>query len=157
MISKIEARQLWKQRRAAIPTDVRQAAAQALADTDFQGTVASFVSFGTEIDTALLNQKLACEHRLALPRIVGDELYFFHVNDLLEPPTDRPALQIDTLLVPGLAFSSSGFRLGYGRGFYDRFLSKHKIASIGIGFLQQLTETILYDPFDQPVRDLRLY
>jgi len=52
------------------------------------------------------------------------------------------ALQIDAWLVPGLAFSRKGYRLGYGKGYYDRFLKDAKGLKIGIGYHWQLVEDL---------------
>lgn len=55
-------------------------------------------------------------------------------------------------VVPGLAFDKKGFRLGYGKGYYDRFLSRHKnIKTIGVCYDETLAEGLPYDKYDIPV------
>jgi 5-formyltetrahydrofolate cyclo-ligase len=157
-----------KNLRNSIPLERRQAAASQLAQLNVTGNVLSFASFGSEIDTQFLNQKLARENRLILPKVIGDELHLLHVDDLSkislskwgvpEPILSlcRPAEKIDTILVPGLAFDKDHFRLGYGKGHYDRLLSKISALTIGVGFIEQLAEKLPREPHDQSVDRLFL-
>ncbi|MHA1405553.1 MAG: 5-formyltetrahydrofolate cyclo-ligase [Candidatus Helarchaeota archaeon] len=76
---------------------------------------------------------------------------------VLEPKKDfvRPIQQddIDIILVPGLAFDRRGYRLGYGYGYYDNFLT-HKSANtltIGLGFHFQVVPSVPKDGLDVPV------
>lgn len=60
--------------------------------------------------------------------------------------------QIDLLVVPGIVFSKNGYRLGYGRGFYDRFLKEGIVKkSVGLAYEFQITEKIEPETWDQPV------
>lgn len=54
-------------------------------------------------------------------------------------------------LVPGLIFDKKGFRIGYGKGYYDRFLKNYNGVSIGICFDNFLLDSIPRDSYDQPV------
>ena len=59
----------------------------------------------------------------------------------------------DTLiLVPALAFDRSGFRLGYGGGYYDRLLSAASCPCVGLSFHDLLFEDLPHDAWDRPVR-----
>lgn len=102
--------------------------------------------------------------RVALPKVLGDEMEFFHVasqNDLqegafhiLEPKESCKMVSWPDapILVPGLAFSKDGKRLGKGGGFYDKFLSKepeHKTVALAYEF--QLTDEIPAEEHDRPV------
>ncbi len=62
----------------------------------------------------------------------------------------------DTLiLVPALAYSDTGYRIGYGQGFYDRFLAKIPLAaSMGITLSALISQEIIIDPWDKAVRYL---
>ncbi len=56
------------------------------------------------------------------------------------------------ILVPGLAFSANGYRLGRGKGYYDRFIAAHPgLKSIGLAFVEQLMDSIPVSAWDQPV------
>ncbi|MCT4594552.1 MAG: 5-formyltetrahydrofolate cyclo-ligase [Anaeromicrobium sp.] len=74
---------------------------------------------------------------------------------VLEPREDsiRPfnPNNLDLILVPGVAFDPFGYRVGYGAGYYDRFLSslKEKVSTIGLSFDLQIIEKVPIDEFDQ--------
>jgi len=99
-----------------------------------------------------------------LPRIDKEIMRFYPVADphslrpgphgILEPkPTDEEVLpaQEDLLLVPGLAFSRDGCRLGRGGGFYDRFLEGCSAATLGVCFYQQILSNLPMAAHDQRV------
>jgi 5-formyltetrahydrofolate cyclo-ligase len=68
------------------------------------------------------------------------------------PPEDP--LRPDCIVLPGVAFDRSGYRLGYGGGFYDRFLGRadlSRTAAIGLAFSFQLIDRLPRDPWDHPV------
>lgn len=74
---------------------------------------------------------------------------------ILEPKKDKispcdPQL-IDLILVPGVAFDKSGYRLGYGAGYYDRFISslKQPVYTIGLSFDLQIIDKVPIDSHDQ--------
>jgi 5-formyltetrahydrofolate cyclo-ligase len=137
--------------RAALPPERRRADSAAIVDRlpklpafSPATTIAAYVGFDTEIDTApFLAQVVGAGKRLLLPRIVDVEsrerrhLVLHAVEDMaldtrpgrwgiLEPDPGRcPAIdptEVDLLLLPGVAFDRAGGRLGYGAGFYDRLL-----------------------------------
>ena len=106
-------------------------------------------------------------HRIALPWLAarGGELLFrewanpFSEDDLvpdpyqaLQPPVGAALLVPDVMFCPLLGFTSSGGRIGYGAGFYDRWLEAHRPAlAIGLGWDCQLDENIPIEPHDQPL------
>ena len=64
----------------------------------------------------------------------------------------QPLLTTQTLcLVPGLMFDKKGYRVGYGGGYYDRFLSGFPGQTVGLCFRESMTEAIPPDPWDMPV------
>lgn len=126
-------------------------------------TVLGFASYGSEIGTgAILRDVLSSGKKLYLPRIMDDEMIFLRVYDLdrlqagykgiREPAPDgerfcyKDCMEEQILmLMPGVAFDAEKARMGYGKGFYDRFLSdKPQLMqrTIAIGHRCQLVEKI---------------
>ena len=118
-------------------------------------TVMAFWAFGSEPDTAPLIAALHTRGvRVALPKIVeGDlQLRAFVPGDAVTmtsfgagEPVDGEVIdpsEIDVVVTPAVAFDRSGRRVGYGGGFYDRFLPKTRPDStrVGIGFDVQLVD-----------------
>lgn len=100
-------------------------------------TVYGYLPYNQEVrTTAMLQRALLDGKRVAVPKIYGDEMRFIYLDDLSrvekgysgipEPIADGPVADDPTALVlmPGLAFDPEGHRVGYGGGFYDRFLEK---------------------------------
>lgn len=101
---------------------------------------------------------------VAFPRVEGEELKAvaaanwgdfrpgaFGIPEPEGPPLD-PAV-LDVILVPGVAFDRRGNRLGYGRGYYDRFLRSATGARLaGVAFSGQWLERLPVDPHDVPVQ-----
>lgn len=129
----------------------------------------SFVSYGTEVDTIkIINDILAAgSKKVAVPRVCGKEMEFYRissVNDLvpgyqgiLEPAGDNPVGICDgVMLMPGLVFDISLGRIGYGGGYYDKYLEKHKsdnITKIAIAYdFQVLKEELSIDMDNHDVR-----
>ena len=66
-----------------------------------------------------------------------------------------PSMQLQLVLVPGIAFDVNGYRLGYGKGFYDRFLPTCPNAiTIGLAYQLQLVEETYPQPWDVPVQHI---
>ena len=96
----------------------------------------------------------------AYPRVSGTDLVFCvcSQNDLvpgwrgiLEPPDTTPRVDPDLIVVPGLAFSRSGDRLGRGKGFYDRYLNGSKALTIGVTDQAGIYDDVPKLPFDYAV------
>jgi 5-formyltetrahydrofolate cyclo-ligase len=139
---------------------------------NFQNPVLSFASFGSEIAMTDFNRYLVQKGLLLLPKMSGESLEIYAVHSLQDgliqnsfglwepnPQTcvlwDQP---IETILIPGLAFDPAMRRLGYGKGYYDRFLQEARAAlKLGIGFKEQLTEELPQDAHDKKVDLLYLF
>ncbi len=102
--------------------------------------------------------------RVALPRVSGSEMDFFEVSSfddlsegayhILEPGESCPCADWPEapILVPGLAFSRDGRRLGKGGGYYDKYLEKHpNHATVALAYEFQITDAIPAAAHDQPV------
>ena len=99
-------------------------------------TIYGYLSYNQEVRTVpMLEQALRDGKRVAVPKVYGDEMKFLYLDDLTkvskgyagipEPIADGPVADDTTALVlmPGLAFDPQGHRIGYGGGFYDKFLA----------------------------------
>ena len=100
-------------------------------------TIYGYLPYNQEVRTvAMLEQALREGKRVAVPKCYGDEMKFIYMTDLSqvekgyagipEPIADGPEGDDETALVlmPGMAFDPQGHRIGYGGGFYDKFLAK---------------------------------
>lgn len=124
-------------------------------------TVMAFVGVKGEPDTDGLFARLAADGKtLVLPRMVNRAIEPALVGNglvaasfgLLEPTgaTVDPH-SIDLVIVPGLAYTAAGHRLGYGGGNYDRFLPLTRAATVGVCFTEQLVDAVPLEPHDLPV------
>lgn len=99
-------------------------------------TIYGYLPYNQEVRTTqMLAHALADGKQVAVPKVYGDEMKFILLSDLSqvakgyagipEPIADGPVAADPTALVlmPGLAFDPEGHRLGYGGGFYDKFLA----------------------------------
>ncbi len=80
-----------------------------------------------------------------------------HPYGMLEPEPSCPVIvpeEIQLMLVPGLAFDRYGWRLGYGSGFYDRFLTNFEGVSAGITYQDLLFDHIPHKEYDIPMKYL---
>lgn len=121
-----------------------------------------FASYGSEIDTSLiLEDALKKNKKVFLPKVVGKNMIFYRINQvgelvegykgIREPKGDTEvysgkdaSLADKTLMImPGVAFDRNRNRMGYGGGFYDRFLSdKPWMHTIAIGYQCQMLPEI---------------
>ena len=124
--------------------------------------IGTYISFRDELDTKKLNQYLLeRELNLALPVIdfKTKEINFFMYHkdtelienqfSILEPKNKDEVIFPKIIFIPLLGYSKSGFRLGYGGGYYDKYLSKNGIddvKKIGIAFsFQEVLEIPVED------------
>lgn len=128
----------------------------------------AFASFGSEIDTTEILKEALCKgKRVYLPKVEGTQMQFYQITSLdelhqgyqgIREPAGtikfeyQPVQGEKTLmLMPGAAFDSQRSRLGYGKGFYDRYLAERKelqLHTIAIGFACQMVENIPQEETD---------
>jgi 5-formyltetrahydrofolate cyclo-ligase len=139
----------------------------ALEELSDPGTSMAFWSFGSEVATAgLIEAMVAAGWRVALPAIVGADLEarVWNPGDPTIPtsfgamePADGELVEpesLDVVIAPGVAFDASGARIGYGGGFYDRFLPRLRaqVPVIALAFdLQVLDGPLPGGAFDRGV------
>ncbi len=131
-------------------------------------TLFMYMSKPDEINTYELFEKALLDKKIvALPRCIEEkkELQFFMVNSLsdlekgkfkLMEPIKTKCLPIssgenDLCIVPGIIFDMSGYRLGYGGGYYDRFLTRFKGKTVGLCYDDFIMSTLPRDKFDMNV------
>ena len=133
-------------------------------------TIYGYLPYNQEVRTVpMLEAALADGKRVAVPKVYGDEMKFLYLTDLSqvskgyagipEPIADGPIAQDETALVlmPGLVFDPQGHRIGYGGGFYDKFLSQEpQHPTVALCYDFQVVEQLETESFDIPV-DLVLW
>jgi 5-formyltetrahydrofolate cyclo-ligase len=142
-------------------------------DPDFIAarTVALYKSLSSEVCTDLIiSRALGQGKRVVLPKVFGDTMRFFEIREgealqkssfgVLEPAGEESRYvapgEIDLVLVPGLCFDRGGNRLGFGRGYYDRFLALTEAKTVGLCFDEQLCTAgvIPVDEYDVKMRKI---
>ena len=128
-------------------------------------SIYGYLPYNQEVRTvAMLEQAMRDGKRVAVPKCYGDEMRFLWMDDLSkvekgyagipEPIADEPIADDPTALVlmPGLAFDPQGHRIGYGGGFYDKFLAgepTHPTLALCYDF--QMLEYLETEAHDLPV------
>jgi 5-formyltetrahydrofolate cyclo-ligase len=136
--------------------------------TAFQhcSSILTYMPMKSEVDLRPLLERHP-QKRWLIPRIAPEEGHsmYFHPYDpqrlvrhpfgMEEPAADLPVIcpdEVQLALVPGLAFDRRGWRLGYGGGYYDRFLKGFCGVVVGITFQALLLESLPHDLHDAPVQ-----
>ena len=124
--------------------------------------IALFIPLPDEPQTDNFIKHLLLQNkRVVVPRIEGEEMNFYDISEgltagafgIMEPAATSPIepSEIDVMIVPGVAFTSQGARLGRGKGFYDKYLS-HKdfhAYTIGVCYPCQVVENIPIEEHDK--------
>ena len=128
-------------------------------------TIYGYLPYNQEVRTVAMLQQAICDgKRVAVPKVYGDEMKFIYLEDLSlvekgyagipEPIADGPVADDKTALVlmPGLAFDRDGHRIGYGGGFYDKFLaSEPEHPTLALCYEFQLLPMLETEDHDIPV------
>ena len=142
-MNKKELRDTVRQKKRAMTEDEIREKSEALAASFLRTeeyraakSIYGYISYNQEVRTLpILEQALRDGKRVAVPKCYGAEMRFIWMDDLSkvekgyagipEPIADGPIGDDETALVlmPGLAFDPQGHRMGYGGGFYDKFLA----------------------------------
>ena len=164
-------RQIREQKRAMTPEQI-QSASEKLGVLFFETecyrqakTIYGYLPYNQEVRTIpILEQAIKDGKKVAVPKVYGEEMKFIYLDDfsrvekgyagIPEPVADQPVAEDKSALVlmPGLAFDREGHRIGYGGGFYDKFLSgepEHPTVALCYGF--QMMDHLETEEFDIPV------
>ena len=135
-------------------------------------SIGLYLAIGSEVQTReIINYALDLGKTVLLPRIMSNDLRFYVVDQkdfeknsfdvnrfgIKEPEIDnKPADFIDLLIIPGIVFDMYGFRIGYGYGYYDKYLTNNKLSkSIGLAYdFQLIKKTIPILPHDRKINVL---
>ncbi len=122
-----------------------------------------YISVKNEVGTVdIMNYLFAKNKKVAVPYCNSSEMIFYYINsvdELKEGKFGIPSVDVlnskkvtdffKTLcIVPGVSFDNKGNRLGYGGGYYDRFLSKHNLPSLGLTYERCISSNIPCEDFD---------
>lgn len=123
-----------------------------------------YVSFRNEVDTRKIIQYcLENGKRVSVPRVLGETMEFFEIDSvaqlesgfatILEPTTAQMTEKnaMDIIYVPMLAYDKTLNRIGYGKGFYDKYLKGYSNLTIGLAFSFQEIDYIETNNFDFPL------
>lgn len=172
---KSELRQKYRSLRQAMPQEIKEQkdaaiAAQVRRLWQYQrnAILLIYVSTPIEVDTfRIIRQAIEDGKRVAVPRCVPDtrnmEFYYIQSTDelepgmfgVLEPKADPENLYKETegglCIVPAFSYDWSGYRLGYGKGYYDRFLSRFDGNMVGICYSDCVQKSLPHGRYDRPV------
>lgn len=123
--------------------------------------ILTYVSLKDEVDTIkLIEYSLKIYKNVAVPKCEGDEIVFYYINSLedleersfgiLESRTNERVNNFNNsiCIVPGIAFDKQNNRIGYGRGFYDRFLENYNGLKVGLTYKECICDEIDADEND---------
>ncbi len=168
-------RQLLEKRRAMLPGDADSLSAAILGRLKtlevFQDApqILTYVSSkDNEVDTcALIRELLAAGRVVLVPKAFSSGIMEWRRLedletlmpgrfDIFEPPEHCPAVTTISpaalCLAPGIAFSTDGYRIGYGGGYFDRFLAGFSGSAVGLAYEFQITDDFQSQPHDRQVQ-----
>lgn len=116
--------------------------------------IGAYYPIGSEVLTQDIIQEILSEGKqVFLPRVSGESMDFKKIDDfsslergrfdIMEPKIEcKTENNLDVILVPTVGITPKGVRLGYGYGFYDRFLAKHETTTISLTLDKQVVKNI---------------
>lgn len=128
-----------------------------------------FVSYGTEISTIeLINKTLGDGKIAAVPYMTGKphEMIFIKINSIEKLKPNKigilePEYKVENIIksdkntviiVPGLAFDKEFYRIGYGGGYYDKYIDENEyMSTVGVCFEEQMTDIVPREKIDRAV------
>jgi len=122
--------------------------------------IACYYPVGSEVLTQDIMQELLGDGKeISLPKVFGDNLSFRKIGGLedlekgafgiMEPKDNCPEItETDIVLVPTVGITKNGMRLGYGHGYYDRFLLESDAKSISLTYSKQIVKSVPFSEKD---------
>ncbi len=125
-----------------------------IAEFRLANSIGIYYPLGSEVPTQdIMQEALSNGKEILLPKVIGEELEFRKIKDfsdlekgnfdIMEPKDGCPTSdKFDVILVPTVGISRDGYRLGYGYGYYDRFLAKNKVVTISVTYAKQVVKSV---------------
>ena len=170
-MTKNEARKLAKEIRNGMNAEMADKCSETIQDTllsmeEYRSadTIFLYKSVNNEVDTdKLIERAFKDGKKVALPKVVGSDIKFYRIESMEElvfgymgipePEADPYKLIEDEealLVLPGVAFDEKLNRVGYGGGFYDRFIDAHPdMVKIALAYEKQIMTGIEFDEHDR--------
>lgn len=129
-------------------------------------TLLIYISINSEVDTIKIINYFLNTKNIAVPKIIDNNMFFCYVTNLNEltsgkynipePTNENIVTDFDNAIciVPGICYDKENYRIGYGKGYYDRFLSKNKIKTIGLCYKECMIEKIDNDKYDYKIDEV---
>ena len=128
-------------------------------------TICTYVSTSEEVDTIrIILAFIKKAKRVVVPKVKHDELVLYRIDSLddfvpgsfgvLEPKAVCQQVSvsiIDVFIVPGITFDKKGYRLGWGKGYYDRLLATVSVPKIGLAYAFQIVPRLDHATYDIPM------
>lgn len=128
-------------------------------------TIATTLSTDFELNTMpIIAEAWEEKKRVAVPKIINHQMIFVEIDsktryqvgklNIKEPinNSSHPIQDIDLVIVPGLAFTKKGQRLGFGAGYYDKFLQQYSGKTVSLVLTTQLVDDLPIEVHDQVVQ-----
>ena len=173
MISKQELRKQVLAKRDALTIEQRKKKSNEIAQRLFvlpmfqkSDVVLLYAAFRSEVDTAeIFEAAKRSSKRIYYPKVLGDEMEFYRVEadtdleagrwGIFEPKAEEEKRYVPKekericVVMPGAVWDNKGNRIGYGKGYYDKYFSKYpEVYKIAIAFSMQIVPEIQADEFD---------
>lgn len=173
--AKMSLRRQYRAIRQQMPLDTRRLADTRIAEQIVtlqqykdSAAILTYVSTDIEVDTwGIIRRALEDGKQVAVPRCIDvmGLMAFYRITSVdelhagsfgvPEPPADSQRLMSDfsssICLVPALSYDHEGYRLGYGKGYYDRFLANYDGCAVGICYSNCVQDSLPHDRFDRRV------
>lgn len=124
----------------------------------------TYISHNGEVGTDFLIKKIIGKKKVVVPAVRGKRMHLHELENakdfkvgcfgIREPkncPRKAKIDSIDIVIVPGIAFDKTGHRIGFGGGYFDRFLKKLRSTTIGLAYEFQIIDKVPAHKYDVPV------
>lgn len=122
-------------------------------------SIGLYISTSEEVDTRILVERCFKTHKkVCVPKIVDQKMIFVEIHSLnecqlnpfgiLEPISSHPSPDPEIQVIPLLAYNNKGYRLGYGKGYYDQYLAHYQGKTLGLCYKEDYDDRLIESEFD---------